>query len=83
MSSDIDDDEEMIGRVVRTTEYNTGDGGPEAIGAHNIRVHLCANSKYPVEEVNKAIATALERGDLVEQEDGYVPAKSDTYRQYL
>jgi hypothetical protein len=74
---------DMIGRVVRTVEYNTGDGGPETIGAHNIRTHLCANATYPVEEVNRAIRDALERGDLVEREDGYVPADADTYRKYL
>ncbi|ADJ16673.1 hypothetical protein HacjB3_16616 (plasmid) [Halalkalicoccus jeotgali B3] len=73
----------MIGRVVRTVEYNTGNGGSEAISTAQIRVHLCANSIYPVEAVNRAIATALERGDLVEQNGKYASASSDTYRKYL
>ncbi|WP_122088748.1 hypothetical protein [Halalkalicoccus subterraneus] len=75
--------DEMIGRVVRTVEYNTGNDGSEAISAAQIRVHLCANSTYPVEAVNQAIATALERGDLVEQNGNYAPASPDTYRKYL
>ena len=71
--------DEVIDRVVRTVEYNTGDGGPNAIDVAQIRVHLCANSQYPIKEVNQAIVAALERGDLVEQEDGYVPAEPETY----
>lgn len=78
-------DEDMIGRIVRTVEYNTGDGGPEAIDATQIRVHLCANGNYPVDDVNRAIAAALERGDLVEHEEknGYVTADPETYRKYI
>lgn len=80
MSSAID---EMVDRVVRTVEYNTGNGGSEAISATQIRVHLCANSTYPVEAINQAIAAVLERGDLVEQNGKYAPASPDTYRKYL
>ncbi|KYH23795.1 hypothetical protein HAPAU_38740 [Halalkalicoccus paucihalophilus] len=75
--------DEMIGRVVRTVEYNTGNGASEAISAAQIRTHLCANSIYPVEAVNRAIATALERGDLVEKNGKYASASPDTYRKYL
>lgn len=38
---------------------------------------------YPIETVNKAIAAAPERGDSVEQNDGYAPAEPDTYWKYL
>lgn len=58
----VDATAEMIGWVVRTVEYNTGHGGSEAISAAQIRLHLCANSTYPIEAVNQAIATALECG---------------------
>jgi hypothetical protein len=36
-----------------------------------------------VEAVNRAIATALERGDLVEQNGKYAPASPDTYQRYI
>lgn len=36
------------------------------------RVHLCANRGYPVEAINRAIADALEAGELRKVEDGYV-----------
>jgi hypothetical protein len=59
-------------RVVRTVAANTAGSGPDAIDADHIRVHLCANSGYPVEQVNRAIADCLEAGELIETEDGYV-----------
>ena len=69
--------EEMIERVVRTVEANTKGSGPDAIDAAHIRVILCANSDYPLEQVNQAIATALEQGRLIEhdEEDGYIVAQ--------
>lgn len=68
-------------RVVRTVEANTVGSGPDALDADHIRVHLCANSGYPVEQVNQAIADALEAGELLEVDGGYVVAKdsSDNY----
>lgn len=51
----------------------TGDPSlPLAASADHIRVHLCANGGYPVDEINQAIADAFEVGDLVEAEGGYV-----------
>ena len=72
-----DPHEEMIERVVRTVEANTSGSGPDAIDVAHIRVILCANSGYPVEQVNRAIAAALEQGRLREhdEEDGYVVAQ--------
>lgn len=72
-----DPHEEMIERVIRTIELNTSGSGPDAIDAAHIRVILCANSGYPVEKVNQAIATALEQGRLIEhdEKDGYVVAQ--------
>ncbi|MFC7009674.1 hypothetical protein [Halalkalicoccus salilacus] len=69
--------EEMIERVVRTVEANTSGSGPDAIDAAHIRVILCANSAYPVKQVNQAIASALEQDRLTEHEetDGYSVAQ--------
>lgn len=69
--------EEMIERVVRTVEANTSGSGPDAIDAAHIRVILCANSGYPVEQVNQAIMTALEQGRLIEHDKmgGYAVAQ--------
>ena len=61
-------------RVVRTVEYNTGGSAPDALDADHIRVHLCANAQYAVDDINRAIVDALEAGDLVEVEGGYVIA---------
>lgn len=61
-------------RVIRTVEHNTGGSAPDALDTDHIRVHLCANGGYPVGEINQAIADALEAGDLVEVEGGYVVA---------
>jgi hypothetical protein len=71
--------EEMIERVVRTVEANTSGSGPDAIDAAHIRVILCANSGYSVEQVNQAIATALEQGRLTEhdKEGGHAVAQRD------
>ena len=33
---------------------------------------FCANAQYAVDDSNRALADALEAGDLVEVEDGYV-----------
>ena len=60
---------EMIERIVRTVEANTSGSGPDAIDAAHIRIILCANSGYPVEQVNQAIAIALEQGRLTEHEE--------------
>ena len=51
-----------------------GGSAPDALDADHIRVHLCANGGYPVDEINRAIADALEAGELVEVEGGYVVA---------
>ena len=60
-------------RVVRTVDYNTGYANcPDALDADHIRVHLCANAQYAAEDINRAIADALEAGELVEVEGGYV-----------
>ena len=61
-------------RVVRTGDYNTGGSAPDALDADHIRVHLCANGGYSVEAINRAIVDALEAGELVEVEGGYVVA---------
>ncbi|MFC7009970.1 hypothetical protein [Halalkalicoccus salilacus] len=79
--------EKMIERVVRTVEANTKGSGPDTIDAAHIRVILCANSAYPVEQVNQAIATALEQGQLTEHEekDGYIVAQkhsSESFRDH-
>ena len=63
---------ELCERVVRTVDYNTGGSAPDALDADHIRVHLCANAQYAVDEINRAIADALEAGELVEVEGGYV-----------
>jgi hypothetical protein len=65
-------------RVVRTVAANTAGSGPDAIGADHIRVILCANSGYPVEQVNRGIADALEAGELIETENGYVTGEGAT-----
>jgi hypothetical protein len=57
-------------RVVRTVAANTAGSGPDAIDADHIRVHLCANSGYPVEQVNRAIAAALEAVECVGTRQG-------------
>ena len=57
---------ELRERVVRTVDYNTGGSAPNALDADHIRVHLCANAQYAVDDSNRAIADALEAGDLVE-----------------
>ena len=62
-------------RVVRTVDYNTGGSSPDALDADHIRVHLCANGGYPVDAINRAIADALEAGELREVEGGYVVAE--------
>lgn len=62
-------------RVVRTVDYNTGGSATDALDADHIRVHLCANGGYPVEAINRAIADALEAGELHEVEGGYVVAE--------
>ena len=59
-------------RVVRTVDYNTGGSAPDALDADHIRVHLCANAQYAVDDINRAIADALEAGELVEVKGGYV-----------
>jgi hypothetical protein len=66
--------EEFRERVVRTVAANTAGSGPDAIDADHIRVHLCANSAYPVKQVNRAIAAALEAGECVgtRQGEGWV-----------
>ena len=62
-------------RVVRTVDYNTGfENCPGALDADHIRVHLCANAQYAVDDINRAIADALDAGELVEVEGGYVVA---------
>ena len=61
-------------RVVRTGDYNTGGSAPDSLDADHIRVHLCANAQYAVDNINRAIADALEAGELVEREGGYVVA---------
>lgn len=71
-------DEQIVDRVVRTVEYNTGGGSPEAIDAHHVRVHLCVNGEYLVEAVTNAITAAVKRGDLVEREGGYATADADS-----
>ena len=69
--------EEMIERVVRTVEANTSGNGLDTIDAAHIRVISCANSGYPVKQVNQAIATALKQSRLTEhdEEDGYSVAQ--------
>ncbi|WP_336365347.1 hypothetical protein [Halalkalicoccus salilacus] len=76
--------EQMIERVVRTVEANTKGSGPDAIDAAHIRVILCANSGYPIEQVNQAIATALEQGRLTEHEekDGYSVAQNHSSESF-
>ena len=61
-------------RVVRTVEYKTGGSAPDVLDADHIRVHLCANAQYAVDDSNRAIVDALEADDLVEVEGGYVVA---------
>ncbi|WP_336364857.1 hypothetical protein [Halalkalicoccus salilacus] len=61
-------------RVVRTVEYNMGGSAPDALNTDHIRVHLCANGGYLVEAINRAIADALEVGELREVEGSYVVA---------
>ena len=76
--------EQMIERVVRTVEANTKGSGPDAIDAAHIRVILCANSGYPVKQVNQAIATALEQGRLTKHEetDGYSVAQKHSSESF-
>jgi hypothetical protein len=76
--------EQMIERVVRTVEANTKGSGPDAIDAAHIRVILCANSGYPVKQVNQAIATALEQGRLIEQQEknGYSVAQKHSKESF-
>ena len=42
--------------VVRTVNYNTGDSAPDTLNADHIRVHLCPNAQYAVDDSNRAIA---------------------------
>ncbi|WP_122091280.1 hypothetical protein [Halalkalicoccus subterraneus] len=69
----------MINRVVRIIEYNTDAGEPDTISAAHIRVHLCANRTYPIEEANQATAAALERGDFVDENAKCAPASPNIY----
>lgn len=51
-----------------------GGSAPDALDADYIRVHFSTNAQYPVDVINRAIADALEAGEFVEVEDGYVIA---------
>ena len=68
---------ELRERVVRTVDYNTGGNGPDALDADHIRVHLCANAQYAVDDSTRAIGDALEADDLVEVEGGSIVVADD------
>lgn len=40
-------------RIVQMAAANTVGSGPDVIDADHIRIHLCVNSAYPVEPVNR------------------------------
>lgn len=75
--------EDTVSRLVRTIEYNTGNGLPDAISATQVRVLLCGRRSRTPESVDKAIRVALKRGDIIEQDGKYAPADPHAYRKYL